>query len=97
MILEVSVEDYLVEQTEAHGAICEKHVSPGRKGPPDRQVLWDQGIIHFIETKSPDGHVAPWQERDHKRRRQLGFYVEVIWTKPAVDVYVRWCEPLWLY
>jgi hypothetical protein len=97
MILEVSVEDYLVEQTELHGAICEKHVSPGRKGPPDRIVLWPlmpPGLYpeaHFIETKCPDGVVKPWQKRDHTRRRALGFSVFVIWSKEQVDFYIHHC------
>ena len=99
MILEVSVEDYLVEQTELHGAICEKHVSPGRKGPPDRIVMWADAALHFVETKAPDGVLKPWQKRDHARRRKLGFTVFVIWDKPLVDDYVAMCGrwKLWLY
>ena len=91
MILEVSVEEYLVEQTELHGAICEKHVSPGRKGPPDRIIMWDHGVLHFVETKAPDGVLKPWQKRDHKRRVARGFFVEIIWRKSQVDSYVAMC------
>jgi hypothetical protein len=42
-VRETAVEKYLVEQVEARGGLCEKHVSPGRKGVPDRLVSWPGG------------------------------------------------------
>jgi len=97
MVLEVSVEEYLVEQTELHGAICEKHTSPGRKGPPDRIVLWHPAIIDFVETKTIGGVLKPWQKRDHERRRALGFRVEVVWSYQQVREYVRSRMRDWLH
>jgi len=96
MIGEVSVEDYLVAETEARGALCEKHVSPNRKFVPDRDCMWPRGILHWIETKAPDGRLNSGQERDHERRRALGFKVFVIWNNREVDKYVCACRHLWL-
>jgi hypothetical protein len=91
-IKERDVERYFVEQVEAHGGLCEKFVSPGRKGVPDRIVTWRAcGLarIHFVELKTIGGKLDPWQERDHARRRRLGCHVRVIWTKKQVDDYIE--------
>lgn len=96
--LESSVEDYLVAQVEARDGMCEKFVTPGKKGPPDRIVSWAArgrilASIHFVETKRPKGGVLfSWQSRDHIRRRGMGFRVEVCWTREQVDAYIYSCE-----
>jgi hypothetical protein len=90
--LEVDVERYFVEQVEAHGGLCEKFVSPGRKGVPDRIVTWKAyGFprIHFVELKTIGGKLESWQYRDHERRRALNCHVFVLWTKKQVDDYIE--------
>lgn len=94
------VEQYLVEQVELHGGMCEKHVSPGRRGPPDRICIWPRygyAQIHFVETKTimVNGRptpLKPWQIRDHAARRKLGCVVRVLYTKEDVDRYVSRCK-----
>ena len=86
---ETVVERYLVKRVKEHGGVAEKHVSPGRRAVPDRDVMWPGPILDWIETKAPKGVLSEAQKRDHKRRRALGFNVFVIWTKPQVDAYVQ--------
>lgn len=86
---ESEIEKYLVEQVELYGGICEKHVSPGRRGVRDRVCLWPHGFTDWVELKKPGEKPEPHQERDHARLRRLGHRVFVIDSKTAVDVYVR--------
>ena len=90
---ESTVERYLVKCVKDAGGIAEKHTSPGRRGPPDRDVMWPNGELDWVETKAPKGVLSGAQERDHKRRRKMGFRVYVIWTKSQVDNYVQWRAP----
>jgi hypothetical protein len=95
-MLETDIEDYLVRQVEACGGRCPKLVDMGRRGFPDRTVLWpaevgrDAPRAHFIETKCIGGRVKPWQRRYHQDLRDMGFLVFVLWTKEQVDEYI--CE-----
>lgn len=90
-VKEATIERYLVEQVEAHGGMCEKFTSPGRRGVPDRIVTWPAhgwARIHFVECKTLGGQLDPAQMRDHERRRKLNCHVYTIWTKAQVDDYV---------
>lgn len=66
--------------------------------PGYRQVVHDPPFfttraagpeVHFVECKAPGEKCTPGQLRDHARRRALGFRVEVLDTKDAVDAYIR--------
>ena len=90
-VRESKIETYLVEQVEKHGGLCEKFTSPGKRGVPDRIVIWPAygfARVHFVELKTIGGKLEPIQERDHARRKRLGCRVEVIWTKAQVDEYI---------
>jgi len=89
---ERNVEDFLKEQVEKFGGMCEKHVSPGRVGVPDELVTWPGGIMHLIETKAPKKGPRSSQQRDHARRAELGVEVYVLNTKLAVTRYVLWAK-----
>jgi hypothetical protein len=88
-MLEAKVEDYLVEQCELHGALCEKHVSPGRRGPPDRLVTLPWAAMDLVETKRPGGRARVDQVKDHERRAKRGVPVYLLDTFGKVDVYVN--------
>lgn len=96
-VREIVVEKYFVDEVERCGGTAEKFTSPGRRGVPDRIVIWPAygfARIHFVELKTIGGKLDPWQERDIVRRARLGCHVEVIWTKAQVDEYVkRFAEP----
>jgi hypothetical protein len=87
-VYENKVENYLVERVHVKGGACPKLVDIGRKGFPDRTVLMPKSKIIFVETKTIDGHVEPWQARYHKMLRGLGFRVEVLWTCVQVDEFL---------
>jgi hypothetical protein len=100
---ESKIEGYLRTEIAKLGGWMEKHVSPGTKGPPDNAVMWpyeSEGAmqlngqepfpaVEFIETKAPDGKLEVLQKRDHKRRRDMGFQVHVIWTMEQAETYLR--------
>lgn len=87
---ESTVDDYLVEQVEAHGAFCPKTIWLGRRGCPDREVVWPWGDIDKVETKRPvGGRYEPGQEQAHKEYAKRGVPVYLLNTKEAVDEYVR--------
>ena len=85
---ESAVEKYLRQRVEELGGTCEKFVSPGKRGVPDRIVTMPGGVIEFVETKAPTGRVRAEQSRDHAQRRALGVLVAVVSTKEEVDKYI---------
>lgn len=96
---EGKVDDYLVAQCEAHGALIRKLAYIGRRGATDRMVVWPavqdpvdccarETPVDFVELKAPGKKPDAHQEREHKRLRDLGCNVFVIDSKEAVDQYV---------
>lgn len=93
-VREADVEAYLVKRVEARGGIAEKFSSPAKRNVPDRLVQWPRyGIVgahvHFVECKRPGEKPTAAQDRDHKRRREMGFLVVVVDTYEAVDNYLE--------
>lgn len=88
-IRESKVEAYLVRKVQALGGVAEKFSSPNKRSVPDRLISWPNGIIHFIECKAPGEQPTPAQERDHIRRRSMGFVVETVDSFEAVDEYLE--------
>ena len=86
---ESTVEKRLKRGVEALGGLCEKFVSPGKRSVPDRLVSLPGGRIVFVELKAPGKEPTPLQEKDHKRRRTLGFDVRVIDTVEKVDEFLE--------
>lgn len=93
---EIKVEEYLRDQVEKHGGLCEKFSSPGRIGVPDRICSWDLGCIDFVECKKPKGgKLSVAQAKDHERRRKLGHRVLTLWTREEVDTYIASRKAYW--
>lgn len=92
---EIEIENYFVSQVERCGGMAEKFDQC--KGRPDRLVTWPRSgfaTIHFVELKTIGGKLESWQERDHARRRKLGAFVFVLWTKKQIDEYIKNHMPL---
>lgn len=92
---ESTVERYLHREVTRAGGTTRKWKSPGRKGVPDRIVIWKGAVtgsvfgnVHFVETKAPGKGPREDQAREHKRLRRLGCLVLVLDTKAKVDRYV---------
>lgn len=72
------IEKALVERVKALGGMCEKFISPSRRGVPDRLVTLPGGRVVFVELKAPGKSLSVLQQRDHARRIALGCSVFVI-------------------
>ena len=92
-MLESKIEEALRLGVEAVGGLCEKHVSPGKVGVPDRLITWPwgnyclpYGAMELVELKKPGEKVKPNspQDRDHKRRYVRGVKVTVLSTPEQV-------------
>lgn len=92
-MLELSIEQYLVQQVERNGGLCEKFCSPGKRGVPDRLVTWPGGTMELVEVKAPGKKPRPEQARDHRRRARLGVTVHVIDTREGVRLFCRRGNP----
>ena len=79
-------------EVERCGGLCLKLKDTGRKGFPDRTVIWPAysfARVHFIELKTIGGRCESWQERYHEDLRRKGYFVQVIWTMTQVDEYIE--------
>lgn len=85
-MLESIVEEKLCKAVKRAKGEAYKFTSPGRRGVPDRLILYPipekhQAIVakyvQFVECKAPKKKPRPEQVREHKRLRKLGFKVEV--------------------
>lgn len=96
---EGKVEDYFVEQCEANGALVRKLAYVGRRGAPDRMVVWKSTFdpdtwdgrdfrVDFVELKAPGQKADDHQAREHERLRALGCNVFLVDSKEAVDRYI---------
>ncbi len=86
---ESTVDDYLVEQCEARGAFVPKTVWLGRRGCPDREVVWPWGEIDKVETKRPKGgRYEAGQLQAHREYAKRGVPVYLLREKAQIDVWV---------
>jgi hypothetical protein len=98
-IKESDVEAYLVRCVEARGGTAEKFSSPSKRNVPDRLICWpwtDGGkypAVEFVECKAPGKEATAAQERDHERRRKMGFPVYVVNSIERVNLYMECCNP----
>ena len=87
---EADIEAYLREKVRAvlHGKAY-KWVSHGNNGVPDRMVCLPGGRVVFAELKAPGKQPRPEQAAKHRELRALGFRVEVLDSKAAVDAFIE--------
>lgn len=83
------IEKYFTDQVKLAGGDTRKVVFPGRRGAPDRLVLWP-GRVNWVELKRPETPVAEaHQAREHRRLRAAGQVVLVLATHAEIDEYVE--------
>ena len=75
---EKTVEAKLVAAVKGMGGLAPKFTSPGYDGMPDRLVLLPNGILAFVELKSPGKKIRPLQVRRKAQLEGLGFSVYCI-------------------
>lgn len=95
-MLEKSVEEHLTDRVEELGGMCEKFVSPGRRGPPDRLITWPLELqswftpaMELVELKRPGETLDEHQVRDHAKRIRRGVMVTVLDSIMAVDMWIK--------
>ena len=101
---ESDVEAYLVAEVAKRGGVAEKFTSPSRRSVPDRLVQWPTRYLdpeyppfgvaadarcHFVECKATGEKPTVPQQRDHERRRKMGFVVAVVDSYESVDKYLE--------
>jgi hypothetical protein len=83
------IEKYLVDRVMARGGFCPKFVDPGRRGAPDRLVIFSGHPTYFVELKRPTlGQLMPWQKQYHDKLRECGQKVWVLSTIEQVDEFI---------
>lgn len=84
---ERDIEKALCARVKELGGLCEKFVSPNKRSVPDRIVTLAGGIVVFVELKASGKKPTKAQERDHKKRMELGCDVRVINSKEAANAF----------
>ena len=80
-MLESEIENYVVNYARRRGVLSAKLNLQGRRGWPDRILLFPGGRTVFIEFKRPGGQVSKLQAYVHAQLGRLGFAVYVVKTK----------------
>lgn len=89
MELERDVEQYLTARVRAAGGMCVKFSPDSMRGMPDRIVMLPGGVLVWVELKKPKGgKVSEVQRHRHRKLRQLGQQVVVLWSKADVDQFM---------
>lgn len=83
---ERDVERHFVEKS-PESSWCIKLNPIGLRGLPDRILLLLGGRVIFVELKIPTGRLSRLQVYVHTRLRELGFRVEVLWSREQVDAF----------
>ncbi len=86
---EDTVEEHLRKETMKLGAMCLKLKDAGRRGHPDREIVWPWGAIDKVELKRPvGGRYEAGQEQYHKDLAKRGVPVYLLNTKDKVSIYI---------
>lgn len=96
-VRERDVESYLVQRLDGIGIPCVKFNPDGKIGMPDRLVLLPGGKVIWVELKTSGGHLEEIQKLQHKRLKEIGHEVRVVWAKADADALVEEIKNSGLY
>jgi hypothetical protein len=82
---ESEIEKYLVKKVKALGGEVRKVKWIGRRGAPDRLVMFPPNHTEWVELKATGKVAEPHQLREHKRMRAMGQTIFVIDSLEGVD------------
>lgn len=88
VLAEKKVEARLALKFKEAGFVTEKFQSPNQRAVPDRILTGSYKTMAYCECKSSIGKVTPAQQRDHDRRRAMGFEVFIVNSYEGVDALV---------
>lgn len=72
---EKKIEQSLCMEVKKRGGMAVKFVSPGLDGVPDRLLLFQGGVLAFVELKAPGKNLRPLQAKRKRQLEALGFKV----------------------
>jgi hypothetical protein len=80
------IEDYFVRRVKRLGGRVYKLQFLGRRGAPDRLVLFSDGLVFFVELKRPRrGSLSPAQSEIKADFNRLGTPVYVLKSRMEID------------
>ena len=65
-----------------------KFVSPGKRGVPDRIILFPGGRLWFVELKAPGENPGPLQVKRHRQLERLGFRVRCLDSTESIKAFM---------
>lgn len=87
---EREVESCLTKCCLSKGLPIFKFVPDQAPGMPDRIICLDRERVVWVETKKPKGgRVAALQQYRHRKLREAGQRVEIVWTKEQAEALVE--------
>lgn len=84
---EKAIETYFKRKVEELGVECRKLEWIGRRGAPDRLIMFDGKAI-FVELKQEKGVLEDHQRREHERLRKAGMRVYTLYGKQEVEAFL---------
>lgn len=92
MEFEKDIEAYLKHKVEdVCGGLCLK--MSGLKGIPDRLVILPpHGKVVWVELKRKNGRLSELQKYQHKKLKDIGCDVLVVWSRSDVDLMIKEAE-----
>lgn len=84
-VRERDVESYLVDELKKRGLACVKFIPDSKIGMPDRLIILPDERVLWVELKTDNGRLEEIQKLQHKRLRDLGHKVSVVWSRDDVD------------
>jgi hypothetical protein len=87
-ILESDLEKYLVATVTRNGGVTRKVSWVGRRGAPDRLVLFPGGHLIWVELKAPGQKPTRQQAHEHAGLRIMGQDVRVVDSADAIDAII---------
>jgi len=84
-IRERDVERHLCALASARGWGCVKFIPDCDPGMPDRLLLLPDARCVWVELKTKGGRLSDIQRYTHKRLRERGQDVRVVWTKEQAE------------
>lgn len=85
---ESDIETYLVKQAIAFGGEIRKVKWIGRRGAPDRLLMFPHVLV-WVEVKAPGKGLEPHQEREFHRLYRVGQVARMVNSMEDVDELVR--------
>lgn len=86
---EASVESYLVDRVKDAGGVVRKLEASFNAHWPDRLVILP-GVMALVELKRPrGGRLSEGQAELHRRIRDMGHPVWVLWSRAEVDEFME--------